>query len=156
MPSQNYVRTRLVSSSEMRDIPSLTVNYTMFSFLRESRVPLNITLTITNATVDMEIFCIEYYHSDSDSVNNTLMTTVNVVLSGLVITEPLFDKNNVSIGVSWDSLYYNTSLMVMPQATMIATNCNATVMLSYNVLYNLTVLGTYGCTSSVNLLYGEL
>ena len=100
IPSRNYNRLRLVSSSETRDIPPLTVNYTTFSFLRESRVPLNITLTITNATVDMEIFCIEYYHSDSDSVNNTLMTTVNVVLSGLVMAEPLFDKNDVSIGVS--------------------------------------------------------
>ena len=46
--------------------------------------------------------------------------------------------------------------MVMPQATVIATNCNATVMLLYNVLYNLTILGTYGCAFSVNLFYGEL
>ena len=79
IPSRNYYRLRLISSSEERDIPPLTVNYTSFSFFRESRVPLNITLTITNATVDMKIFCIEYgLHS---STNRTLATPVNVVTS---------------------------------------------------------------------------
>ena len=80
IPSRNYVRTRLISSSETRDITPLTVNYTVFSFHRESREPLNITLSITNATVDMKIFCIEYRHQGS-LTNHTLATIVNVVTS---------------------------------------------------------------------------
>ena len=80
IPSQtDYVRTRLVSSSEIRDIPPLTMNYTIFSFHRESRVPLNITLTITNATVDMKILCIEYH--EHDSLSSAYFTRVNIVSS---------------------------------------------------------------------------
>jgi hypothetical protein len=80
IPSRNFYRLRLISSSEERDIPPLSVNYTSFRFLRESRIPLNITLTITNATVDMKIFCIEYRHYDShSSTDRTLATIVDVV-----------------------------------------------------------------------------
>ena len=93
IPSRNYVRTRFISSSEERDIPPLTMNYTVFSFLRESRVPLNITLTISNATVDMKIFCIEYRHHDSDSsTNHTLATSVNVVTSESDVTRKSLNK----------------------------------------------------------------
>ena len=95
MPNRNYVRTRLVSSSEERDIPPLTVNYTAFSFLRTSRVPLNITLMISNATADMKIFCTEYrYHDSHSSTNHTLATIVNVVMSESDVTRKSFTKSN--------------------------------------------------------------
>ena len=73
----NYSRQRLISSSETRDIPSLSVNSTMFIFIRESRVPLNITLFIINATVDWQISCIE--DSLSDSTQNTLETIISII-----------------------------------------------------------------------------
>ena len=94
IPSRNYYRLRLISSSEERDIPSLTVNYTSFSFLRESRMPLNITLTITNATVDMKIFCIEY---DLHSTNRTLATPVNVVTAESDIVRKYVSKKLIMI-----------------------------------------------------------
>ena len=71
----NYSRLRLISSSEIRDIPPLTMNHTTFRFIRESREPLNITLFIINATVDWRVSCIEYLSSDQ----NTLETTVQVI-----------------------------------------------------------------------------
>ena len=156
IPGRDYDRLRLISSSETRDIPPLTVNYTVFSFHRESREPLNITLTITNATLDMKIFCVEYHYNGSDSLNTTLLTVIDVVFLDLVIAEPLFNENDISIGIFWgESPGY--ALTVMPQATVDVTNGNATVMLSYNVLYNLTIFGPYyGCTSGVNLFYGKL
>ena len=71
----NYSRQRLISSSETRDIPSLSVNRTTFKFVRESRDPLNITLFVINATVDWQIACIEY----SSSAQSTLETTISII-----------------------------------------------------------------------------
>ena len=91
IPNRNYYRLRLISSSEERDIPSLTVNYTSFSFLRESKVPLDITLTITNATIDMKIFCIEYYGLHSSN-NHTLATPVDVISESDVVRKYVSKK----------------------------------------------------------------
>ena len=75
MTAGNYSRQRLVSSSETRDIPSLKVNHTTFTFSRHSRIPLNVTLFIINTTVDWRISCIEYVLD----TQNTLETTVHVI-----------------------------------------------------------------------------
>ena len=71
----NYSRSRLISSSETRDITPLSVNHTTFRFVRESREPFNITLFIINATVDWQIFCTEHLLS----ARNTLEITVRVI-----------------------------------------------------------------------------
>ena len=71
----NYSRQRLISSSETRDIPSLSVNHTTFIFVRQSRYPLNITLFVINATVNWQISCTEYSSSDQ----NTLETTISII-----------------------------------------------------------------------------
>lgn len=79
-----------------------------------------------------------------------------------VIAEMSFEENNVTIGIYREDLpysYCNSSFKfaVTPHATIFAINGNATVTLSYNALYNLTVLGSLcGYTSSVSLSYGEL
>ena len=78
------------------------------------------------------------------------------------MAEMSFGENNVTIGIYREDLpysYRNSSFrfMVTPHATIFAINGNATVTLSYNVLYNLTVLGSLcGYTSGVSLSYGEL
>ena len=52
---------RLISSKAMlNDILALSVNQTTFSFTLESHQPFNVTLTVINATVDMNIHCQEY------------------------------------------------------------------------------------------------
>ena len=72
-------------------------------------------------------------------------------------------ENNITIGISTDDLPYAMyhrnipfEIMVTPRATVIATNGDVTVTLSYNVMYNLTVFGNLcGYTSSVSISYGE-
>ena len=75
--AQNYIGLRLVSSEGISIIQSLTVNYTKFSFTRESSVPLNVTLSIINAKVDTKILCIEYL--SEPSATNVLETAVRVL-----------------------------------------------------------------------------
>ena len=70
-----YSRLRLISSSETRDIPPLSVNHTALRFVHESREPLNITLFIINATADWQISCTEYL----SSTQNKLETTVHII-----------------------------------------------------------------------------
>ena len=77
--AQNYIGLRLVSSVEATDITPLTVNYTTFSFTRESHEPLNVTLSVINATVDLKIFCIK--DLKSASLTDALVTTINVLAS---------------------------------------------------------------------------
>ena len=75
--AQNYIGLKLISSGGMTD--PLTVNYTTFTFTRESQRPLNVTLTIINTTVDMIIYCIEDFKSDA--FTDALVTSVDVMTS---------------------------------------------------------------------------
>ena len=67
---------RLVSSEVMSDdILPLSVSQTTFSFTLESRQPFNVTLTVINATVDMNIHCQEY----PSTTTNELTASVHVL-----------------------------------------------------------------------------
>ena len=113
----NYSRLRLISSSETWDIPSLTVDHTMFRFVRESREPLNITLVVINATADWQISCIEYL--SLNFTQNTLETTVRVITMThinskfLLLTAYQLANYNIIIvahSISIHTGYLNTSL----------------------------------------------
>ena len=68
---------RLVSSEGMSDnILSLSVNQTNFNFTLESRQPFNVTLSVFNVSVDMNIRCREY-----------LATTTNVLTTALRVIQ---------------------------------------------------------------------
>ena len=84
--AKNYIGLRLVSSVEATDIIPLTVNYTTFSFTRESREPLNITLSVINATVDLRIFC----QSVQRGATNMLETTVRVIRTSHIIQSIIY------------------------------------------------------------------
>ena len=86
-----------------------------------------------------------------------VLSTVYLSRLDFVIADLSLDENSVTIGILRKDLPYpyhnNISFMVTPHATVNATNV---MTLSYNVLYNLTVLGTLcGYTSSVSLSYGK-
>ena len=53
----------------------LTVNHTTFLFTRESQQPLNVTLTIVNATVDYRVVC----QSVPAGATNQLQKTVRII-----------------------------------------------------------------------------
>lgn len=74
--SGNYFRQRLISTSEIRDIHMLKVNHTTFRFVRESVIPLRVTLFAINTTVDWRISCTEYLLSDTQ---NTLECTIHII-----------------------------------------------------------------------------
>ena len=68
---------RLVSSEGMSDnILPLSVNQIKFNFTLESRQPFNVTLSVFNVSVDMNIQCQEY-----------LATTTNVLTTALHIIQ---------------------------------------------------------------------
>ena len=90
--AQNYIGQRLVSSEGIPDIQPLKVNYTTFSFTRESSEPLNVTLSIINAKVDTKILCIEYL--SEPPARNVLETTVRVLRMSHIKSK-------------WDIIYYN-------------------------------------------------
>jgi hypothetical protein len=81
-----------------------------------------------------------------------------------VITEISFGEKNVTIEILRENLLYSMcrhnipfELVITPQATVITTDSGMTVTLSYNIQYNLTMLGRLcGYTSSVSFSYGEL
>jgi hypothetical protein len=75
--AHNYIGLKLISSGGSAD--PLTVNYTTFTFTRESQQPLNVTLTIVNATVDMTVHCIIDFKIEA--FTDALVTVVNVVTS---------------------------------------------------------------------------
>ena len=75
--AQNYIGLKLISSGGSMN--PLTVNYTTFLFTRESQQPLNVTLTIVNATVDMIVYCIDDFKIDT--FTDALVTAVNVISS---------------------------------------------------------------------------
>ena len=72
----NYIGLKLISSGGRTD--PLSVNFTTFTFTRESQQPLNVTLTIINASVDMSVYCMELKR---DVFTDALVTTVDVVTS---------------------------------------------------------------------------
>ena len=72
-----YIGLKLISSGGSTD--PLTVNYTTFTFTRESQQPLNVTLTIINATVDMMVHCIDDFKLDA--FTDAPVTTINVMAS---------------------------------------------------------------------------
>ena len=66
-----------------------------------------------------------------------------------IMTEILVRDENVTVGILGEdpaySVYYQNipfELMIMPQAPVIVTDEDMTATLSYNVQYNLTVLGS--------------
>ena len=71
--AHNYIGLRLISSGG--SIIPLTVNYTTFLFTRESQQPLNVTLTIVNATVDYRVDC----ESVPANATNKLQKTVRII-----------------------------------------------------------------------------
>lgn len=77
--AQGGYGVRLILSTGAADIRPLIVNNTIFTFSRESREPLNVTLSADNVTVDFRVFCIE--NLKSDSLTDALVTNVNVVAS---------------------------------------------------------------------------
>lgn len=75
---------RLILSTGVTDIRPLTVNNITFTFSRESREPLNVTLSALNVTMDFRIFCIE--NLQSDSLTDALVTNIYVVGSELDVS----------------------------------------------------------------------
>ena len=75
--AHNYIGLKLISSRGSTD--PLTVNYTTFLFTRESLQPLNVTLTIVNATVDMTVYCIDNFKIGAFA--EALVTAINVISS---------------------------------------------------------------------------
>ena len=167
--AQNYIGLRLVSSEGISTIQSLKVNYTMFSFTRESSEPLNVTLSIINATADFKIFCIEYLKS-SEQVATVDIDVIFLSRPKLIMKGLSFGVHNVSMTIILDGnlimddvsgLSYGISFTVVPYSTIIATNESALLILSYNTLYILTVFGTLdfcgydGEAATVSLFYGK-
>ena len=167
--AQNYIGLRLVSSEGIPNIQPLTVNYTTFGFTRESSEPLNVTLSIINATVDLRIVCIEYLES-SQQVATVDIDVIYLSRPKLIMTELSFAVHNVSMTIILDGnlimddvsgLSYGISFTVVPYSTVIATNESASLILSYNTLYILTVFGTLdfcgynGEAATVSLFYGK-
>ena len=80
------------------------------------------------------------------------------------MTEIASGEKNITIAILGEDLPYSVyhknisfEMVVEPKATVIVTDEDMMVTLSYNVLYNLTVFGSLcGYTSSVNFSYGEL
>jgi hypothetical protein len=65
---------RLVSSEGTSDdILSLSISQTSFNFTLESRQPFNVTLSVFNVSVDMNIQCQEYQPT------NALTTAVQIL-----------------------------------------------------------------------------
>ena len=56
--AQGGYGVRLILSTGAADIQPLIVNNTTFTFSRESREPLNVTLSADNVTMDFRIFCL--------------------------------------------------------------------------------------------------
>ena len=79
------------------------------------------------------------------------------------MTEIASGEKNITIAILGEDLPYSVyhknisfEMVVEPKATVIVTDEDMMVTLSYNVQYNLTVLGSLcGHTSSVNFSYGE-
>ena len=70
----HIIGRRLVPSGEISDnIRSLSVNQTTFNFTLESRQPLNVTLSVLNVSVDMNIECQEF------SPTNALTTAIHII-----------------------------------------------------------------------------
>ena len=70
---------RLVSSEGRSDnILSLSVNQMKFNFTLESRQPFNVTLSVFNVSVDMNIQCQEY-----SPTTTALTTAVHVIQMSL-------------------------------------------------------------------------
>lgn len=82
----------------------------------------------------------------------------------MIMTEIVVRDENVTVGILGEDLPYSMyhqnisfELTIMPQAPVIVTDEDMTATLSYNIQYNLTVLGSLcGYTSSVNFFYGEI
>ena len=71
--AHNYIGLKLISY--VGSIDPLTVNYTTFTFTRESQQPLNVTMTIVNATVDYRVVC----QSVPAGATNQLQKTVRII-----------------------------------------------------------------------------
>ena len=173
MVQDRIIGRRLVSSEGMSDnILPLSVNQTTFNFTLESRQPFNVTLSVYNVSVDMLIFCTEYLSSNEQmNVEVVNIDVVQLSRPELIITELTFGENNYSVNVQIlkgslikediPGFIYSIIFTVKPPSTIVANNDSATLVLSYNRQYNVTVFGIMdacgydGELTTLNLFYGE-
>jgi hypothetical protein len=98
----NYIGLKLISSGGSTD--PLTVNYTTFTFTRESQQPLNVTLTIVNATVDYRVVC----QTVPAGATNPLEKTVRIIRANdiaSIIIANYYDYSSVNIIVYLTDFY---------------------------------------------------
>ena len=160
---------RLVSSEGTSDILALSVNQTTFNFTLESRQPFNVTLSVYNISVDMTIFCAELLDSgDQEAVD---IDVVHLSRPELITTELKFGDSNFSVHIQVSEgsvikeeipgFLYSIAFTVKPPSTIIAKNDSATLTLSYNMLYNVTVFGIMdicgydGDSTTVSFFHGK-
>jgi hypothetical protein len=174
MTVQNrIIGRRLVSSEGKSDnILSLLINQTTFNFTLESRQPFNVTLSVFNVSVDMSIFCTEYLNiSENMNVEVVDVDIVQLSRPELIVTESTFGENNYSISIQVlegslikeeiPGFFHNIVFTVKPPSTIVTKNDSATLILSYNMQYNVTVFGAMdvcgydGESTTLNLFYGK-
>ena len=80
----NYIGLKLISSGGRTD--PLSMNYTTFTFTRESQQPLNVTLTIINATVDYGVVCQSVPAGDT----NLLEKSVRIIRTNDIISMTVY------------------------------------------------------------------
>ena len=84
MVQDRVIGRRLVSSEGMSDnILSLSVNQTNFNFTLESHQPFNVTLSVYNVSVDMNIQCQEYLATSTTDVLTTALHVIQVSLNDI-------------------------------------------------------------------------
>ena len=169
--TKDYIGFRLISSIGVQEIQPLVAGYTIFQFSRESNTPLNITLSISNVTADLLISCVEFPPSDIDVITKYNIDVVYLSSPEVIVREHLFEEN-VSLTLLLNdssiqeyyapNLSYSTSFHIVPPATISANDENATLTLTYNVKYSLTVFGYLdqceyynGTSTTLTFFYGE-
>ena len=172
MVQDRIIGRRLIPSGETSDnILPLSVNQTKFNFTLESRQPLNVTLSVLNVSVGMSIVCTEYYiNSSKEDVEIVDVDVVQLSRPELILTESTFGENNYSINIQVlegnliTEEILDIVFTIKPPSTIIANNDSATLILSYNTQYNVTVTvfgtvdacGYYDSASTtLSLSYGE-
>ena len=161
---------RLISSDGTLDIRSLSINQTTFNFTLESRQPFNVTLSIFNVSVDMTIVCAEFLDS-SEQMKVVDIDVVHLSRPELITTELTFGDSNFSVHIQVSEgsvikeeisgFLYSIVFTVKPPSTIIAKNDSATLTLSYNLLYNITVFGIMdicgydGDSTTISFFHGK-
>ena len=111
--SQGDYGVRLILSTGTVDIQPLRVNNTTFTFSRESREPLNVTLSAENVTMDFRIYYIK--NLKSDSLVDALVMDVKVIASESDVSR-MFTYNN-----NYDTIssYFDISIVFLDHLDVI-------------------------------------